>query len=121
MTLVKWSPTGNLLRWRESLLDDFFSNDRFYTPSRENWYPVVDVHEDDDAYHFQMELPGLTKEDVKISFKDDVLTISGEKKAEQKEEKKNQMVIRQGCGKPFHLPVVWLYLSHPFPRFPYQW
>jgi HSP20 family protein len=99
MTLVKWSPTGNLLRWRGSLLDDFFSNDRFYTPSGENWYPAVDVNEDDDAYHFQMELPGLTKEDVKISFKDDVLMISGEKKAEQKEEKKNYHYYERRFGK----------------------
>ena len=111
MTLVKWSPTGNLLRWRGSLLDDFFSNDRFYTPSGENWYPAVDVNEDDDAYHFQMELPGLTKEDVKISFKDDVLTISGEKKAEQKEEKKNYHYYERRFGKferafRFHSDVI---------------
>ena len=99
MTLVKWNPAGNMLHWRENVLEDFFKNDRFYTPSRENWYPVVDVNEDDNGYHFQMELPGLTKDDVKISFKDDVLTVSGEKKAEQKEEKKNYHYYERRFGK----------------------
>jgi HSP20 family protein len=99
MTLVKWNPTGNMLRWRENFLEDFFANDHFYTPSRENWLPVVDVNEDDDGYHFQMELPGLTKDDVKISFKDDVLLVSGEKKAEQKEDKKNYHYYERRFGK----------------------
>ena len=99
MTLVKWNPAGNMLNWRENLLEDFFKNDHFHTPSRENWYPVVDVNEDDDGYHFQMELPGLTKEDVKISFKDDVLLVNGEKKAEQKEEKKNYHYYERRFGK----------------------
>jgi len=99
MTLVKWNPTGNMLNWRENLLEDFFKNDRFQTPYRENWYPVVDVNEDDDGYHFQIELPGLTKEDVKISFKDDVLLVSGEKKAGQKEEKKNYHYNERRFGK----------------------
>ena len=99
MTLVKWNPAGNMLDWRENLLEDFFKNDRFHTPYRENWYPVVDVNEDDDGYHFQMELPGLTKEDVKISFKDDVLLVTGEKKAEQKEDKKNYHYNERRFGK----------------------
>jgi len=99
MTLVKWNPTGNMLRWRGNFLDDFFTSDRFYTPSRENWYPVVDVNEDDNGYHFQMELPGLTKDDVKISFKDDVLLVSGEKTADQKEEKKNYHYYERRFGK----------------------
>ena len=99
MTLVKWNPTRNMFHWRENLLDDFFKGDRFYAPSRENWYPAVDVNEDDNAYHFQMELPGLTKDDVKISFKDDVLLVSGEKKAEQKEDKKNYHYYERRFGK----------------------
>ena len=99
MTLVKWNPTGNMVHWRENFLNDFIKSDRFYNPSRENWYPVVDVNENDDAYHFQMELPGLAKEDVKISFKDDVLLVSGEKKAEQKEENKNYHYYERRFGK----------------------
>jgi HSP20 family protein len=99
MTLVKWNPRGNVYHWRENLLDDFFKNDRFFTPSQGNWYPAVDVNEDDNAYHVHMELPGLTKEDVKISFKDDVLQVSGEKKSEQKDDKKDYHYYERRYGK----------------------
>jgi HSP20 family protein len=99
MTLVKWNPARNMYHWRGNLLEDFFKNDRFYNPSRGNWYPAVDVNEDDNGYHFQMELPGLTKEDVKISFKDDVLTVSGEKKSEEKDEKKDYHYYERRYGK----------------------
>ena len=94
MTLVKWNPRGNAYHWRENFVDDFIKNDRFFAPSRSNWYPAVDVNEDDNAYHFHMDLPGLTKDDVKISFKDDVLKVSGEKKNEQNDDdKKNYEIL----------------------------
>ncbi len=99
MTLVKWNPAGSMYHWRENLLDDFFKSDRIFTPSRENWYPEVDVTEDDDTYHVHMEFPGLAKEDVKISFKDDVLLVSGEKKSEQNDEKKNYYYYERRYGK----------------------
>jgi len=99
MTLVKWNPTRNVYHWGENLLDDFFKSDRFYSPSHDSLYPVVDVNEDDDTYHFQIELPGLTKEDVKISFKDDVLLVAGEKKAEENEENKNYRYTERRFGK----------------------
>ena len=99
MTLVKWNPAGSAFHWRENYLDDFLKSDRFFAPSRDIWYPAVDVTEDDDAYHVQVELPGLAKEDLKISFKDDVLLVSGEKKSEQNDEKNDEIrqAIRQRC------------------------
>jgi HSP20 family protein len=99
MTLVKWNPSRNLLNWGDNLFEDFFNSDRLLSLNREGWYPAVDISEDDDGYHVQMELPGLTKEDVKISFKDDVLHISGEKKVEEKEEKKNYHRYERRYGK----------------------
>jgi HSP20 family protein len=88
-----------MYNWRGNLLEDFYKDDRFYAPSHGTWHPVVDVNEDDDGYHFQMELPGLAKDDVKISFKDDVLTVSGEKKSEEKDEKKNYHYYERRYGK----------------------
>lgn len=99
MTLVKWNPSRNLLNLGDNLFEDFFSADRFLTQNREGWYPAVDITEDDNGYHVQVELPGLTKEDVKISFKEDVLHISGEKKYEKAEEKKNYHHYERRYGK----------------------
>ena len=99
MTLVKWSPARSLFNWGDSLFEDVFNNDQLFRPIRENWYPAVDVVEDDNGYHFQMELPGMDKDDVKISFKEDVLLVSGEKKFVEKDEKKNYHYYERRYGK----------------------
>lgn len=99
MTLVKWSPARSLFNWGDDLYDEFSNDFRLSRPSRESWYPVVDVTEDDNAYHVHMELPGMSKEDVKISFRDDVLMINGEKKFEETEEKKNYHHYERRYGK----------------------
>jgi len=41
--------------------------------------PMVDVFEEDDHLLLLAELPGISKEDVRIDLKDDVLTISAER------------------------------------------
>ena len=89
MTLVKWSPRANLFNMGDEVFNDFFKTSRTLQNNREGWYPAVDISEDDNGYHVQMELPGLSKEDVKISFKEDVLRVTGEKKYAKDEEKKN--------------------------------
>ena len=51
---------------------------------RDGWTPAVDVRETEDAYLVDAELPGLTKDDVNVTFNEGVLTISGERKLEEK-------------------------------------
>jgi HSP20 family protein len=53
--------------------------------------PEVNITESDKEYIIEMAAPGLEKKDFKVTFKDDVLTISSEKKEERKEEEKNFM------------------------------
>jgi len=48
-------------------------------PESAVWRPVVDVHEDEQGFLIDAELPGLTKEDVKIDFQDGTLTVAGER------------------------------------------
>jgi HSP20 family protein len=51
--------------------------------------PRLDESEDDQAYHVDIELPGMDENDVEVTLSDGLLTISGEKKAAEveKEEK----------------------------------
>jgi HSP20 family protein len=46
---------------------------------------AVDIHEEDDAYIVSALVPGLKAEDLNIQILDDVVTIEGEFKADEKE------------------------------------
>ena len=49
----------------------------------------TDVIDTGDAFKLESELPGFNKEDIKIDIENDCLTISAERKADNKEEKDN--------------------------------
>ena len=71
------------------------------------WVPAVDVEETDNSYLFSAELAGLGKDDVEITFEDNVLTLSGERKIEKDEENDNYHRIERSYGtftRSFNLP-----------------
>ncbi|MCU0609606.1 MAG: Hsp20/alpha crystallin family protein [Chitinispirillaceae bacterium] len=45
-------------------------------------FPKVDITESDKGYQITADLPGLKKEEIKVSVEENTLTISGEKKRE---------------------------------------
>ena len=47
-------------------------------------YPTVDISETPQQYNIRAEIPGMKKEDIKLSINKNCLTISGEKKEEKK-------------------------------------
>ena len=51
--------------------------------------PRVDETEDEKAFHIQVELPGMDKEDVDITLSNGMLMIRGEKKREDEEKGKD--------------------------------
>jgi len=50
------------------------------------WTPALDVWEDKDNVFVRAELPGMKREDIDVSLHNDMLSISGERKQETKEE-----------------------------------
>jgi HSP20 family protein len=101
MNLIKWDP------FRE--LDDVSSRlNRIFgrLPSRStsdnemlavaDWMPSVDISETDAAYLIKGEIPGVNKEDVKVTIQDGMLTIQGERK--QEKEEKNKKFHRVECS-----------------------
>jgi len=92
MTLVRWNPTRHRMmptvhEW-DRLMSDFF-NEGFEDTELTDWTPSVDIVEDKDAFLVTADLPGLTKKDISINIKENMLTISGERKSEIKDESKN--------------------------------
>ena len=98
MTLVKWNPSRSLFNINSDVMDQFFNNNWLNTRSDSDWMPAVDIEEDENGYKFFVELPGMEKDDVKISLNDDILTIKGEKKYEKKDENKNYHCYERRYG-----------------------
>lgn len=69
--------------------------------------PEVDVKETGDRFEITAELPGLDEKDVDVTIRDGILAISGEKKAERKEEKADYHLTERSYGsftRAFRLP-----------------
>lgn len=85
--LVKWEPMLGLTRVNDvfdRMLEDFFSMDTRLSEPVTSLMPLMNIEENKDAYKISVELPGMEKNDIDIQIKDNVLTISGEKKEETK-------------------------------------
>ena len=60
--------------------------------------PSVDIFEEGNEVVVKAEIPGMKKEDIEVSITEDSLTISGEKKQEEKIEKKEYHRIERSYG-----------------------
>ncbi len=81
-----WEPFRDLVMVRDDvdrLLDTFF--EREGGAYDECWRPAVDIEENNGNLVVKAELPGISKQDIKVSVKDDVLTILGERKRESEQ------------------------------------
>lgn len=86
MTLVKVNNNA-LHRPFNNLVDEFFNAGFGRTWNNDNWgFPPVNIHETPEAYHLELSVPGRSKEDFKVSVENDLLTVSFEKKEENKSE-----------------------------------
>ncbi len=62
------------------------------------WRPTTDISETDDSFEVRAELPGVSKDDVQISVKENLLTIKGEKRQENLDDSKNYKRIERRYG-----------------------
>lgn len=60
--------------------------------------PSVDIYEEADAVVVKAELPGIGKEDVEVNVSGNVLTITGEKKSQEKVDRKDYHRIERSYG-----------------------
>jgi len=78
-----WEPFRELVTMRDDV-DHLF--DTFFGRENENydnyWRPAIDIEENNGNLMVKAEIPGMSKEDIKVSVKDNLLTISGERKRE---------------------------------------
>lgn len=90
-----------------SLMDELFNNN--FLSDFFNWesvwdrpdIPAVNIEETDKEYKIELAAPGLSKEDLKVSVDDGVLTVSSEMKKEEKDEKEGKYVRREFSYRSF--------------------
>jgi len=90
----------------ESLFDQFFS-DTSMSLVNLDFAPKVDITEDEKAIIVKAELPGMTEKDIDVSIKNNVFTISGEKKDEKETKNEKEHRIERSFGsfsRSFTLP-----------------
>jgi HSP20 family protein len=110
MTLVRWNPARELLNVDREFKKMFNSlENRFGFGKDQNseeyesavWMPLTDIVENNDSYSLKLDLPGVEKKDVKISFSNGELQISGERKEEKEEKDSKFHRVERSFGKYF--------------------
>jgi len=92
--VTRWNPLAEFEDFLDRYNRQLGNRSGLTTSNREaiqkaDWAPVVDISENPDAFVITAELPGIRKEDVKVSVHDGVLTISGERASEYTEGDEN--------------------------------
>lgn len=105
MSIVKFAPR------ERDILGDIFSaqkemskmlsnlwNDDSELSNFGSWFPSVDISESKEEFTVKVELPGINKNDVKITLQENVLTIQGEKKQETESKERNYHRVERSYG-----------------------
>lgn len=94
----------------DRVFENFWNDSDFVADAesgRRTWLPAVDIVETEDAFVATADLPGLKKGDIDVSIEDSVLTVSGERKFENAEEKGTYRRVERSYGtfrRSFTLP-----------------
>ena len=106
MSIVRYNPADFVPTTFSSMIDRFF-NDSMTRSGGSVFVPKVDILENETSYELQFAAPGLNKEDFNIELKDNLLTVSGERKFSNEKKEKNYHSIETQYGsfsRSFSLP-----------------
>lgn len=85
MSLIKWKPLNNEIDTFDNIIDQFFSDlsidPRF---SSMNMNSVSNCYnENEKEYYLTMDIPGMSKDDIEVTFDSNRLKISGQRKSDK--------------------------------------
>lgn len=99
-TLTRWDPMRELEEMSERMnrlvARPAGSEEALITAE---WAPIVDIQETDKEYLIKAELPEVKKEDVKVTLKDGILNLEGERHQEKEEKNKKFHRVERSYGK----------------------
>ncbi|HEX2913447.1 MAG TPA: Hsp20/alpha crystallin family protein [Chloroflexia bacterium] len=97
MQIEKWNPFRELAarqNWMDRFMEEFFG-DESLLPVRTATAPAVDLKETEKGYELHASMPGYKPEDIQIEINQDLVTLRGELKPEEHEEKKDNYIYRE--------------------------
>jgi len=100
VAIVRWDPIRELdsLQGDMNRLFDRFFEGRTGNGTSRRWIPAMDLVETDEHLVLRGDLPGMTEDDVDIEIKDNVLTVSGERKAEHEDKGEGYHRVERSFG-----------------------
>ena len=104
MALIRWEPVRELNTIQNEMNRLF--NTFFEAPAAQGggpapgrrWIPAMDLVETGEDFVLRADLPGLSEGDVNIELEDNVLTISGQRKAEHEERQEGYYRVERASG-----------------------
>jgi len=102
MTLARWNPAKSVFTLKsdmDRLFDSFFGGAEGAAESFSDLSIPVDVKETSHEFIVAAEIPGIAKDDISISFENNYLRISGEKKAQKEKKEENYHQIERHYGR----------------------
>ncbi len=112
MLLRRYRPINQFRDFRQSfeLLNTILNsveNSQTEVGERYDFTPAVNTREGEYAYHLELDLPGVKKEDIKVDIEDDKVVISGEKRLKDELKEENYYKVESFYGqfkRSFSLP-----------------
>ena len=109
-SISRWDPFRGLTSFQDQLnrlFEDTFFRGRG-DDSLTSWAPTVDIYETDSELVLKVDLPEMNENDLDIQLENNMLTISGERKFEQRVSQDNYLRLEQAYGsfsRSFSLPT----------------
>jgi len=111
MLVTRYNPNVQMREFRRgfdilnSMLDEFNTKDT--NSFQGDFSPAINTREGEFAYHVEVDLPGMKKEDINIQIEDNTLVISGERKVKEEIKEENYYKVESSFGtfsRSFSLP-----------------
>lgn len=111
MFVTRYNPNTQMREFRRgfdllnSMLDTFPEQKNI--SMKDDFTPSINTREGEFAYHIEVDLPGVKKDDIDVQVEDGVLIVSGERKAKEEIKEENYYKIESSFGsfsRSFRLP-----------------
>ena len=111
MLVTRYNPNAQMREFRRgfnllnSMLDDM--NEKRSFTNENDFKPSINTREGEFAYHIEVDLPGVKKEDINVQVEDNTLVISGERKVKNEIKEENYYKLESSFGsfsRSFSLP-----------------